>query len=218
MKKKIVIVGSGPGLARQVARRFGHEGWQVVMMARNAKRLDEAAKTLKSQGAEAVTHVCDVSDFEKLDAMIRAESEKGGIDILNYNAATIRMNTPLLDLSTQDIASDLMIGLGGALIAARAAIPGMRDRRAGSIIFNGGELGFAPWHTLPTLGVVKAGMRNAIHALTQDPACKDIRLAYINIHAHIVGDVGNEIADVIWRFHHDPHYYINWDMKYFHPQ
>jgi NADP-dependent 3-hydroxy acid dehydrogenase YdfG len=40
---KIVIVGSGPGLAKSVAERFGGEGWRVIMMARNGERLESEA-------------------------------------------------------------------------------------------------------------------------------------------------------------------------------
>src|SRR5579864_1750642 len=95
--KKLVIVGSGPSLARTVAERFGREGWRVVMMARNAERLKAEANELRTQGVDAIPVIQDVTDIHKLDAAIRRETEDGGIDLLNYNAAVIRLNTPILD-------------------------------------------------------------------------------------------------------------------------
>src|SRR5258708_3327835 len=169
---KILIVGAGPGLAFTVARRFGREGWRVVLASRNEERLNDEVKALQAEGADATCHRCDVTDFDAVDRLVREESENGGIDLLNYNAAVIRPSTPLLDTSIDDIRSDLLIDVGGALIAARAAIPGMKARGGGTIIFSGGGLAENPWHAMLTLGVGKAGMRNAVGALVQDPAAE----------------------------------------------
>jgi NADP-dependent 3-hydroxy acid dehydrogenase YdfG len=215
--KKIVIVGSRPGLAKTVAERFGGHGWRVIMMARNAERLQAEASELRAKSIDAVPVVCDVTDAHKLDRLIRRESEDGGIDLLNFNAALIRVNTPILETPIDTILSDLVTDLGAGIIAARAAIPGMRDRGAGTIIFSGGELAFDPWHTMLTLGVGKAGLRNAAAALSKDPACAKLRIAYVNIHAMIVENVNGEIADVYYKVHTQPREQHVWDVKYEHP-
>ena len=211
---KIVIVGSGPGLARTVAGRFGAEGWRVVMMARNGERLKAEAAELRGGGVDAVPVVCDVRDTVELDALIRRESDDGGIDLLNHNAAIIRPNTPLLDTALADIASDIAINLTAGLVAARAAIPGMRERGSGTILFSGGQLCFDPWPTMLTLGVGKAGLRNAAGALARDPACKDLRIAYVNIHALIAEEVNDEIAELYWRIQTGPGDRHEWDLHY----
>lgn len=211
---KIVIVGSGPGLARSVAGRFGSEGWRVVMMARNGERLEAEASELRAKGVDAVPVVCDVCDTHRLDALIRKESEDGGIDLLNYNAAVIRPNTSILDTPIDTIVSDLTIDLVAGIIAARAAIPGMRDRGSGTILFSGGELCFDPWPSMLTLGVGKAGLRNAAGALAKEEACADLRVAYVNIHALIANEVNDEIADLYYEIQTQPADRHNWDMKY----
>jgi len=211
---KIVIVGSGPGLAKSVASRFGGEGWRVVMMARNGERLEAEASELKARGVDAVPIVCDVTDTRRLDALIREQSVDGGIDLLNYNAAVIRPNTPILETSIDEIESDLTIDLVAGIIAARAAIPGMRDRGSGTILFSGGHLCFDPWPIMLTLGVGKAGLRNAAGALAKDPACKDLRIAYVNIHALIADEVNGEIADLYWKIQTQPADRHEWDMHY----
>lgn len=212
--RKIVIVGSGPGLAKTVAGRFGSEGWRVVMMARNGERLEAEAAELRSQRMDAVPVVCDVRDTEKLDALIRRESKEGGIDLLNHNAAIIRVNTPILDTSIADIESDIAINLVAGIVAARAAIPGMRERGSGTILFSGGHLCFDPWPVMLTLGVGKAGLRNAAGALAKDPACKDLRIAYVNIHALVADEVNDELAELYWQVHTRPADEHEWDMHY----
>ena len=214
---KLVIVGSGPGLAKTVAERFGAKGWRVVMMARNGERLAAEAGELRAQGVDAVPLVCDVTDLGRLDALIRSESEGGGIDLLIYNAAVIRPNTPIFDTAIDTIVSDLTIDLVAGIVAARAAIPAMRDRGWGTIIFSGGELGFEPLPKLLTLGVGKAGLRNAAAALAQDEACEKLRVAYVNIHAMIVNEVKGEIADLYYQIHTQPKDRHEWDFRYEHP-
>src|SRR5579872_318938 len=147
---KILIIGAGPGLAFTVAQRFGREGWRVVLASRNEARLKDEVEALQAEGADAAYHRCDVTDFNALDRLVRDESENGGIDLLNYNAAVIRPSTPLLDTSIDDIRSDLLIDIGGALIAARAAIPAMKASGSGTIIFSGGGLADHPWHNMLT--------------------------------------------------------------------
>ena len=212
--QKIVIVGSGPGLAKTLAERFGADGWRVVMMARGGERLAAEASELRAKGVDAVPLVCDVTDLDRLDALIRRESEDGGIDLLVYNAAVIRPNTPIFDTAIDTIVSDLTIDLVAGIVAARAAIPAMRDRGSGTIIFSGGELGFEPMPKLLTLGVGKAGLRNAAAALAMDQACEQLRIAYVNIHAMIAGEVNGEIAELYYQIHTQPKARHEWDVKY----
>ena len=216
MPKRVIIVGSGPGLARTVAERFGGEGWRVVMMARNIERLESEAAALMAKGMDAVPVPCDVLDLERLDALIRREGASGGIDLLNYNAAVIRPDTPILETPIEAIQSDLTIDLTAAIVAARAAIPAMRARGSGTILFSGGNLGFDPWPQYLTLGVGKAGLRNAAGALAKDPACAALRIAYVNIHAHITGEVNDELADLYYKIHTQPAEQHEWDVHYEH--
>jgi NADP-dependent 3-hydroxy acid dehydrogenase YdfG len=39
MSKSIMIVGAGPSIGQAVARKFGDEGWTVVLIGRRAERL-----------------------------------------------------------------------------------------------------------------------------------------------------------------------------------
>jgi NAD(P)-dependent dehydrogenase (short-subunit alcohol dehydrogenase family) len=183
-------------------------------MARNGERLKGEVAKLKDQGVDAVAHVCDVVDVEKLDRIIRQESDDGGIDVLNYNAITLRTGIPLLQTPLEAFQPDMMVGLGSAMVAARAAIPKMKQRGHGTLIFSGGDTGVDPWYLLPTAGAVKAGLRNFTQCLTRDPDCDGLRIAYVDIDAHIVGDVGRDIAEIYWNLHNDAGPPRTWDVKF----
>ncbi len=49
----IAIVGAGPGLGAAVARRFGAEGFNIALLARNQGRVDALAAELASSGLTA---------------------------------------------------------------------------------------------------------------------------------------------------------------------
>lgn len=48
--KTIAVFGVGPGMGRAVARRFGREGFQVALVARNQTRLDAFTAELAADG------------------------------------------------------------------------------------------------------------------------------------------------------------------------
>ena len=53
MSKTIAVFGAGPGMGRSVARRFGREGFQVALVARNQTRLDAYTGELAADGISA---------------------------------------------------------------------------------------------------------------------------------------------------------------------
>ena len=212
MTKTIMIVGAGGGLAQAVARRFGGEGWRVLLMARDDARLARQIRELDDIGAEAVPLVCDVTDLQMVDALVRAQSEMwGGIDILNYNAATIRKAT-VIEQPLDEIASDLLTNVGGAFAAVRAALPSMP---AGSmILLSGGQLSITPWHDYLSLGLGKAALRNFAEGVSKDPAWQAIRIASVTIDAHITPAVGLRIADLFHQLQSVSKDRWNWDVAF----
>ena len=51
--KTIAIVGAGEGLGFSLAQKFGANGFQVALVARNKTKLDAMVERLKNEGIEA---------------------------------------------------------------------------------------------------------------------------------------------------------------------
>src|SRR5580704_17592796 len=62
MSKTIAVFGAGPGMGRSVARRFGREGFQVALVARNQTRLDAYTGELAADGITAAGFAGDLAD------------------------------------------------------------------------------------------------------------------------------------------------------------
>jgi NAD(P)-dependent dehydrogenase (short-subunit alcohol dehydrogenase family) len=62
MSKTFLSVASGPDIGLATARRFGREGYRVVLAARNVARLQTDAAKLRAEGIEATTVQVDATD------------------------------------------------------------------------------------------------------------------------------------------------------------
>ena len=83
--KTIAVFGVGPGMGRSVARRFGREGFQVALVARNQTRLDAYTGELAADGIKAAGFAGDIADRDALPSMIEAITARfGPIDVLEY--------------------------------------------------------------------------------------------------------------------------------------
>jgi NAD(P)-dependent dehydrogenase (short-subunit alcohol dehydrogenase family) len=86
--KTILVTGGGSGLGLAMAKRFGELGARVAICGRTEAKLQNAAKEIAATGAQVLTHVVDVRDYEKVGEMIqRIVRECGSLDGLVNNAA-----------------------------------------------------------------------------------------------------------------------------------
>ncbi|MEA5053890.1 MAG: SDR family NAD(P)-dependent oxidoreductase, partial [Propionicimonas sp.] len=81
----IVVCGAGPGLGRSVARRYGREGYEVVLVARHAEPLESFAAELAEAGITAHPLPSDLSDPDDMgDLAVRIRQLAGDPDVLYY--------------------------------------------------------------------------------------------------------------------------------------
>jgi short-subunit dehydrogenase len=62
--KTIAIIGAGEGLGFSLAQKFGANGFQVALVARNKTKLDAIVEKLKREGIEAAAFVADVTNHQ----------------------------------------------------------------------------------------------------------------------------------------------------------
>ena len=125
------ITGGSRGLGFAIARALHTEGCQIAICARNPERLRAAAQSL---GADVHAVSADVAKPGEVDAFIEsAASHFDGLDILVHNAGG--GGGAGVDAPEPEFIEALELNVLGGLRAARAAVPHMRRRKAGRIIF-----------------------------------------------------------------------------------
>ncbi|HEY8077067.1 MAG TPA: SDR family NAD(P)-dependent oxidoreductase, partial [Labilithrix sp.] len=87
MAKTIIVAGYGPGISAAVAERFGAEGFQVALVARNAERLAAGVKALEAKGVKAASFTAELGDPESVRAMVeKVRATLGSITVLEWTA------------------------------------------------------------------------------------------------------------------------------------
>lgn len=204
--KTYLIIGAGPGMGLATAERFAKEGFQVVLSARNAAKTKELADQLKAKGYRAEVRTVDTSEPASVEALIAdVETSVGPIDVLHYNAASMRKAT-LVEQPTNSFNGDLAVNIGGAQVAAQAVAPQMFERGAGTILFTGGGFAMHPSPDYLSLSIGKAGIRALAQGLFETFKEKNVHVATVTVAGFV--DPGSKaaeaVADHFWQFHSQP--------------
>ena len=132
----VVITGASSGIGRETALAFARKGATVVLAARRAQPLREAAAQCEKLAGQALAVPTDVTDEDSVRDLARAAIERfGRIDVWVNNAAVTLFGrfeeTPPLDWRRV-----LETNLFGYVHGARAAIPYFREQGHGVLINN----------------------------------------------------------------------------------
>ncbi|MBS2026326.1 MAG: SDR family NAD(P)-dependent oxidoreductase [Deltaproteobacteria bacterium] len=138
MSKTIVVFGFGPGISRAVAEKFGAEGFQVALVARNAERLAEGVKALQAKGVKAAAYTCDVRDPAATRAVVaRARKELGPITALQWNAYASSAGN-VLEADAAALREVYDVAVTSLMAAVTEALPDLRQAKGAVLVTNGG--------------------------------------------------------------------------------
>ena len=158
--KVALVIGAARGIGEGVAQRFVEEGARVVIADTEVEAGKETAARLKGLFIE--------TDISRMDHASRAVQTAldgfGGLDILVQNAG-IYPWTLIENISPEEWDAVLAVNLKGTFLAARAALPHMKQQHAGRMIFTSSITG--PRVTSPGHGhnsASKAGINCFIKA------------------------------------------------------
>src|SRR5690348_6900942 len=87
---RVLMTGASSGVGLAATERFAREGAELVLMARGAEALEQAAQRARAHGATAHVVPVDVSDREAAEAAVaRAAELLGGLDAVVSNAGAV---------------------------------------------------------------------------------------------------------------------------------
>lgn len=129
------ITGGSRGIGKAIAARLAQAGAKIAICARRKDSLDCALDELRKVAPDAIgipADVCNSAEVEACAAEI--ENRLGPVDILINNAGIYRYAS-LENTSTEMWDSQFAINLKGPFLTTRAVVPGMAQRKEGTIIF-----------------------------------------------------------------------------------
>ncbi|KQR48697.1 oxidoreductase [Microbacterium sp. Leaf161] len=125
-----VVTGGGSGLGAAIARSLHAAGAHVVVVGRDAAKLDRVAAYL---GSRARGISCDVSDPASVDAL-REQLVGTEVSILVNNAGIPGPVAALTDVDVADWDEVFAVNVRGTFLLCKALLPGMVERGDGDVI------------------------------------------------------------------------------------
>ena len=161
--KVVVITGASSGLGEATARLLSEEGATVVLGARRLDRIQALAEELTSASGTALAVQTDVTDREQVKALVDAAVQAyGRVDVMINNAG-LMPHSPLERLKVDDWERTIDVNLKGVLWGIAAALPYMREQKAGHFI----NVSSVAGHKVSANGAVYAATKHAVLALSE---------------------------------------------------
>lgn len=159
-----LLTGGSRGIGRALARRLADRGVTLVLSSRGGDALREAAR---ETGAEAVD--ADLQRGVEADRLADRTRELlgGAPELMIHNAGIFRL-APAHRTPPEVFSAHLALNLEAAFRLARAFLPEMLGREAGTLVFMGSQAGR---HALPgnaAYSASKFGLRGLHEVLTAE--------------------------------------------------
>jgi 3-oxoacyl-[acyl-carrier protein] reductase len=130
-----VVTGAGRGIGAAIARRLGALGATVVLCGRTMEPLQGIASEIATNGGQAKTFQCDVSNLVSVQTLAAfVEKTFGRIDILVNNAGVGSFAVPLHEMTPEEWERVLNTNLCGVFYCIRSFAPIMIQAKAGHIV------------------------------------------------------------------------------------
>lgn len=205
-KKTIVVVGAGQGLGNHVAKRFGKEGFRVILMARNEQALKAYEQEFTAEGIKTCTHAVDAAWQDTLTEALRwVKRTFGAPEVLVYNVGITVPDEPgKID------GKELMRRYQVDVVSAYHCICQVADeefsRKKGTILVTGGGLALYPSAAYLPLSLDKAALRAMVYALHEALKPQDIFVGTVTVCGAIGGDglfAPSRIAESYWKMYNE---------------
>ena len=177
--KTVIITGGSEGVGAATARMFADAGANLMLVARDKKKLDAIAEELR-QKTRVEVFAMDVSNAEAcVDVFKKASFEFGRVDVLVNNAGYHKRGN-VEDVDANDLGNIINVNLKAPIMLSRIALPYLRESGGGAIINVGSLAGRAPIPGSAAYAASKAGLRSFTYALGMELAGSGIKLAVVS--------------------------------------
>jgi 3-oxoacyl-[acyl-carrier protein] reductase len=174
--KVALITGASRNIGRSTALALAAAGAAVAVNTRASRdNAEKVAAEIRDAGGRADVFMADISDGKAVRAMVDAIVERyGRLDILVLNAS-VRKETPFLEIPYDEWRMIMGISLDGAYYCAQACLPHMIKAGGGSIVTLAGMVSLSGAKRRVHGSVAKHGMVGLTRGIAREFGEHNIR-------------------------------------------
>ena len=166
--RSALITGASGGIGFAIAEALGSAGAHLILNARSADALAEAADRLRARGVRVDVSAFDVTDAPQVEACVTAIEASGVALGILVNAAGIQRRAPLESFVDSDWRELMATNLDGVYFVSKAVARHMIARRRGKIIHIGSVQCELARPTIAPYTAAKGAVRNLTRGMCAD--------------------------------------------------
>ena len=139
MTNVAVVTGAGSGIGAATAAGLARAGYQVILAARRADRIEALASQIRADGGQADPALLDVTDPDAVQAFA---GDLDRCDVLVNNAGGAFGADTIADSDPADWQAMYDVNVLGTLQVTQALLPKLIASGAGTIVIMGSTAGF----------------------------------------------------------------------------
>ena len=188
MDRTMLVLGAGSGTGAAVARRFGREGFHVAVVGRRREPLDTLVADLAGRGVSATAFSVDLPDDTRVEELLTAvDTALPPIEAIYYGPSSPVAFTPARDLTAAEADHYWSLFVRPLIRMVTAALPGMVERKRGTILAAIGGTGARAMPEMSGPGPAAAAARNYLQGLHSEMAPHGVYVGLLTIGALILG-------------------------------
>lgn len=182
MANTVFITGGSSGIGLELAKHYVSRGDNVILLARNQAKLDEAVlacKTLASAEQTIVGQSLDVADFAAIpNTMSILHQRYGSPDLVLLSAGVVE-SQHFLEMPAENFDWIMRVNLGGVREMTRAVLPMMQARGSGQIAVISSMAGLMGTYGYTAYCASKFALRGFVEALRYELQGSGISLSLV---------------------------------------
>jgi uncharacterized protein len=177
--KLVLITGASSGIGEATAKLYAAKGAQVLLLARNAARLETVAGAIRGAGGAARSYPVDLTDAAATAEMARCIEREAGIpDILINNAGAGRWR-PFLDTTPEEARAMMAVPYFAAFDLTHAFLPGMVARGSGGIVFVSSPASYIAWPRASAYIAARRAVTGLADSLRSELKAKGLKVTLV---------------------------------------
>lgn len=169
-----VVTGAARGIGRAIVLELLKQGRKVAGLDLNIEQLNELEKVAAESGYSVITQQVDITQTDKLTAVLeKLAEEHGGIAILVNNAGITR-DRLMIQMDDEDFDKVIAVNLRAAFVATRVAARSMVRNKFGRLVHISSVAGVMGQAGSANYSASKAGLIGMSKSIAREVGKKNV--------------------------------------------